>query len=169
MRPQDITSYLFTEKNQHDKMQVFSRKVWNDEKVIGVDTQTDVDEYFINQSKSSHTHFNTTNISNHSLGSRISILPINKLFEVRIRGHICQDKYWWRRALLFEIFSCFPTGHFWCCREVFWFVWMPQETKYWNARINLPSVLQNQIRVTPFSQIQRQNNMKNILSQIFQF
>jgi len=45
-----------------------------------------VDEYFINQSKSSHTHFNTTNISNHSLGSRISILPINKLFEVRIRG-----------------------------------------------------------------------------------
>ena len=57
IRPQDMTSYLFTEKIQHDKMQVFSRKVWKDEKVRGVDTQTDVDEYFISQKV--HTRIST--------------------------------------------------------------------------------------------------------------
>ena len=64
----DCKSDLFTEKIQHDKMQVFGRKVWKDEKVRGGDSQTDVDEYFISQKV--HTNFNTTNSSSHSLGSR---------------------------------------------------------------------------------------------------
>ena len=95
----DITSYLFTEKIQHDKMQVFSRKVWKDEKVReGGDTQTDVDEYFISQKV--HTH-----ISTQPMSSRYP-LPINKLFDVRIRGRFD------RQSLLFDIFFSFPTGHF---------------------------------------------------------
>ena len=48
-------------------MQVFSRKVWKDEKVGGGDSQTDVDEYFISQKV--HTYFDTTNSSSYSLGS----------------------------------------------------------------------------------------------------
>ena len=93
----DITSYLFTEKIQHDKMQVFSRKVWKDEKVReGGDTQTDVDEYFISQKV--HTHISTQPMS--------SNLPINKQFDVQIKGRFD------RQSLLFDIFFSFPTGHF---------------------------------------------------------
>ena len=63
-------------------MQVFGRKVWKIEKVRGGYTQTDVDEYFISQKV-------LTQISTQPIVPAIHLaagLPINKLFEVRIRG-----------------------------------------------------------------------------------
>jgi len=81
-----------------------------------------VDEYFINQSKSSHTHFNTTNISNHSLGSRISILPINKLFEVRIRGIFARTNIGDHEHFCLKSFSVFLQDTFDAAEKSFdWF------------------------------------------------
>lgn len=55
-------------------------------------------------------------------------------------GHIWQDNI----CFIDIFFFCFPTGHSWhclCCQEVF-LICLNATRKYWNARINLPTVLQ---------------------------
>jgi len=147
-------------------MQVFSRKVWKDEKVReGGDTQTDVDEYFISQKV--HTHISTQPMSSsHSFGRRISTANQQTIWS-QIKGTFDRQIIvktvtfvWYLLLCSYRTLLMLPRSLLIC----------------FNATRNEKLKCQNQFAIitteskreyfAPHSQIWRPKEMKNIFSQI---